>query len=92
MLPHGALAQDAKLVGQGEMIYSDYCSTCHGEKLVNTSGGVTFDLRRLKPDEHTRFVTSVNNGKNAMPHWRGVLDDGQIEAIWAYITAMNGGG
>ncbi len=85
-----AQAQDAAKVGEGEMIYSDYCSTCHGEQLRNTSGGVTFDLRRLKREEHERFVNSVNNGKNQMPPWRGVLDDNQIESIWAYIMAKGG--
>ena len=85
-----AQAQDAAKISAGEMIYSDYCSTCHGEQLRNTSGGVTFDLRRLKPEERERFVTSVNNGKNQMPPWRGVLDDNQIESIWAYIMAKGG--
>ena len=71
----------------GASVYDDYCSTCHGEGLRNTSGGVTFDLRRLRPHDHDRFVNSVLNGKNQMPPWRGVLDMGQIESIWAYIRA-----
>ena len=71
----------------GREVYSTYCATCHGENLHNTSGGVTFNLRRLKPDEHERFVHSVTNGKNQMPPWRGVLDEGQIESVWAYIRA-----
>jgi mono/diheme cytochrome c family protein len=71
----------------GTMVYQDYCSSCHGDELRNTSGGVTFDLRRLRPQEHDRFVNSVLNGKNQMPPWRGVLDEHQIESIWAYIRA-----
>lgn len=71
----------------GAMVYADYCSTCHGEELRNTSGGVTFDLRRLRPQDHDRFVNSVTNGKSQMPPWRGVLDQHQIESIWAYIRA-----
>jgi len=69
------------------MVYQDYCSTCHGDELINTSGGVTFDLRRLRPQDHDRFVNSVLNGRNQMPPWRGVLDQEQIESIWAYIRA-----
>jgi mono/diheme cytochrome c family protein len=80
-------AADGEAVQKGKSIYSDNCATCHGEQLRNTSGGVTFDLRKLKPDEHERFVNSVLNGKNQMPPWRGVLESDQIEDVWAYIRA-----
>ena len=46
---------------------------------------MTFDLRRLRPTEHERFVNSVLNGKKDMPPWRGVLKPDQIEEVWAYI-------
>jgi mono/diheme cytochrome c family protein len=72
---------------KGETIYSDYCWTCHGERLRNPGGGTSFDLRRLRPEDYSRFVNSVLNGKNTMPPWRGVLDAEQIDSIWAYIRA-----
>jgi mono/diheme cytochrome c family protein len=77
-------AVDPERAARGETLYADYCSTCHGFELKNT-GGVTFDLRRLRPAEHERFVNSVLNGKSQMPPWRGVLDVEQIESIWAFI-------
>ena len=80
-------AVDPNAAKEGKSLYSNYCATCHGEQLRNTSNGVTFDLRKLKPDEHQRFVNSVLNGKNQMPPWRGALDNTQIESIWAYIRA-----
>ena len=80
-------AVDPNAAKEGKSLYSNYCATCHGEQLRNTSNGVTFDLRKLKPDEHDRFVNSVLNGKNQMPPWRGTLDNTQIESIWAYIRA-----
>jgi mono/diheme cytochrome c family protein len=55
--------------------------------LRNTSGGVTFDLRRLRSEDHDRFMGSVLDGKRQMPPWRGALDTEQIESIWAYIRA-----
>ncbi len=82
-----ATATNAEKVAAGATVYADYCSNCHGEQLQNTSGGVTFDLRRLRPDERSRFVNSVFNGKNQMPPWRGVLSLEQIEFIWTYIRA-----
>ena len=83
-----AVAQaDTAQVETGERVYGDYCSSCHGEELRNTSGGVTFDLRRLRASDHERFLDSVLNGKKQMPPWRGALAMEQIEAIWAYIRA-----
>jgi mono/diheme cytochrome c family protein len=82
----GAQADDAK-VAKGQMVYGDYCSSCHGDELRNTSGGVTFDLRRLRPEDRDRFFTSVLDGKRQMPPWRGALQMEQIESIWAYIRA-----
>jgi len=78
---------DAGKVEAGATIYGDYCSSCHGDGLRNTSGGVTFDLRRLRAEDRERFLDSVLNGKRQMPPWRGALKPEQIESIWAYIRA-----
>jgi mono/diheme cytochrome c family protein len=83
----GSAYADAAKVEAGATIYGDYCSSCHGEQLRNTSGGVTFDLRRLRPDDRDRFTAAVLDGKGPMPPWRGVLRIEQVEAIWAYIRA-----
>jgi len=48
---------------------------------------VTFDLRRLRAEDHDRFVDAVLNGKRQMPPWRGALKPEQIDSIWAYIRA-----
>jgi len=82
-----ALAADTAKAEEGEQVYENYCVNCHGEGLHNTSGGVTFDLRKLRPDEHDRFINSVTNGKKDMPPWKGVLDRDKMEAVWAYIRA-----
>jgi mono/diheme cytochrome c family protein len=86
--PCSAVAQtiDPAQVEAGEEVYRDYCSTCHGFEL-GTTGGVTFDLRRLRAADHDRFINSVLNGKGQMPPWQGALSLVQIEAIWAYIRA-----
>ena len=80
-----ACAADAD-VRAGALVYRENCETCHGEGLHNNSG-VAFDLRRLHANEHDRFVNSVLNGKNAMPAWRGALDEAEIEQLWGYIRA-----
>ena len=78
-------AQDSKKIQAGESVYSNYCSTCHGEKLV--SSGQTFDLRRLRAEDRARFENSVNNGKGQMPPWKGVLTNEEIDQLWHYIRA-----
>jgi mono/diheme cytochrome c family protein len=77
---------DEVAVEKGERLYAKYCATCHGDDLQNNSG-VAFDLRRLRADEHPRFVNSVQHGKNAMPSWQGVLTSEQIDDLWTYIRA-----
>ena len=69
---------------RGERVYEKNCANCHGDDLQNVSS-VAFDLRRLKADEHQRFVNSVLQGKKAMPSWQGALTTQQIEDLWAYV-------
>jgi mono/diheme cytochrome c family protein len=80
-----ASAQDQDKIKKGAQTFSEYCSTCHGDDLINS--GRTFDLRRLKADERSRFENSVLNGKNQMPPWKGALSEDQIDALWSYIRA-----
>jgi mono/diheme cytochrome c family protein len=85
--PFGTLVADAAQVERGAAIYTLRCAGCHGEELRNVSGGWSFDLRRLRPDEHDRFVEAVTTGKDNMPSWYGVLKIDEIEAVWSYIRA-----
>jgi mono/diheme cytochrome c family protein len=85
--PSLAAAVDQVQVEKGAAIYALRCEGCHGRGLRNTSGGWSFDLRKLSPNEHDRFVESVTSGKDNMPSWYGILGDDEIEAIWSYIRA-----
>ena len=80
-----AFAQDSDKIAMGERVYNNYCFTCHGENLVST--GQTFDLRRLRAYERSRFENSVNNGKGQMPPWKGVLSNEEIDQVWHFIRA-----
>jgi mono/diheme cytochrome c family protein len=82
-----APAAAQSLVEKGDTLYHNRCAGCHGEQLKAFAGGPAFDLRRLRPDEHDRFVESVISGKDNMPSWYGILKMDEIEAIWAYIRA-----
>ncbi len=69
----------------GQVVYDENCAICHGEGLRNP--GSSFDLVLLKPNEHGRFVSSVQSGKGQMPPWKGILSDSEIDDVWAYIRA-----
>jgi mono/diheme cytochrome c family protein len=83
----GAPARGQTPADAGATVYALRCSGCHGVDLNNTSGGQVFDLRKLRPEEHDRFVSSVISGKDNMPSWYGILTAAEIDAIWAYIRA-----
>lgn len=73
-------------IDHGKSTYAERCSHCHGPGMMN-SGTITPDLRAF-PDDRTRFVTTVKNGKNnRMPPWGDVLSDDEIRDLWAYISS-----
>lgn len=73
-------------IDHGKSTYAEKCSHCHGPNLMN-SGTITPDLRAI-PDDKTRFVTTVKNGKNnKMPPWGDILSDDQIGDLWAFISS-----
>jgi mono/diheme cytochrome c family protein len=80
-----AQEQDKAKIVKGEQTFSEYCSTCHGDNLI--SSGQIPDLRRLKATDRTRFESTVINGKNQMPPWKGVVSDDAIDQLWHYIRA-----
>jgi mono/diheme cytochrome c family protein len=80
-----ASAPDKAKIEAGENVYNNYCQVCHGDRLV--SSGQIFDLRRLTANDRARFDSSVRNGKNQMPPWKGALTDEEIDQVWHYIRA-----
>jgi mono/diheme cytochrome c family protein len=73
-------------IDHGKSTYAEKCSHCHGPNLMN-SGTITPDLRAI-PDDKTRFVTTVKNGKNnRMPPWGDVLNDEEIGNLWAFVSS-----
>lgn len=77
---------DPPQIDLGKRTYAQKCSHCHGPNMVN-AGTVTPDLRAF-PDDRTRFVTTVKQGKNGrMPPWGDLLSEEQIAEIWAYVSS-----
>lgn len=82
-------AEPTAAVEEGRKAYTTYCARCHGLNLTVGSSAF-FDLRTFPKDDKERFVRSVTKGLRAMPAWEGVIKPEQIDAIWAYIGAVNG--
>ena len=77
---------DQAQVDQGKVTYAQKCSHCHGPNMIN-SGTITPDLRAF-PDDRTRFVTTVKQGKNGkMPPWGDILSEQEIADIWAFVSS-----
>ena len=77
---------DQAQIDLGKRTYAQTCSHCHGPNMVN-AGTITPDLRAF-PDDRTRFVTTVKQGKNGrMPPWGDLLSEEQIAEIWAYVSS-----
>ena len=89
----GVLAQTADPADPevGRKLYTSYCTRCHGINLVSSSGAY-FDLRTFPRDDKERFLKSMNEGKRAMPAWKGTVKPEEMEAIWAYIGKVNNWG
>jgi cytochrome c55X len=73
-------------IDHGKATYAHNCSHCHGPNLIN-SGTITPDLRAF-PDDKTRFVLTVKQGKNnKMPPWGDILSDDEIADLWVYVSS-----
>ena len=72
-------------IRHGAQIYSQNCAPCHGPRMLDPNAA--FDLRKFPPDQKSRFVNSVNKGKNAMPPWGDLFKPEDIDALWAYVMA-----
>ena len=90
LLAPGARAEEPGSADIGRKTYTSYCARCHGFNLVMVTG--TFDLRLFPKDDKERFVRSVSKGVRAMPAWEGIVKPEEIDAIWAYVGAVNGWG
>ena len=80
-----AAPPDKAKIEAGETVYNTYCAVCHGDNLVST--GQFPNLRRLTAKDREKFETTVRNGRNQMPPWKGVVSDAQLDQLWSYIRA-----
>ena len=80
-----AAAQDQAQIEAGEQLYDEHCASCHGEKLRTT--GSAADLKEMRAEDRPRFDRAMMEGRGQMPSWQGVLNEEEMNQMWAYIRS-----
>ena len=93
----------AQNAAEGKKLYSEYCSSCHGDK--GKGDGLAAQALPVKPADHTngavmnqlsdQFLTTIISkggsavGKSSfMPSWGGALPEKQVRDIVAYLRSI----
>jgi cbb3-type cytochrome c oxidase subunit III len=83
----------------GMQLYQKYCQVCHG--VEGDGDGIMTSLIGITPMDHTNpnvtndfsnaeLVESILDGKGRfMPAWRGILSQGDVEALVSYIRLLS---
>ena len=83
-----ALAGDA---ASGQRVFSANCAACHagGNNVVNPAKTLKKEaLEKYGMNSLEAITYQVNNGKNAMPAFKGRLTDAQIEDVATYVLSQ----
>lgn len=77
-------------IQRGGTLYSTHCAVCHGANGTPVLPGAP-NFRRMdglmRPD--MQLMTSIRNGKGAMPGYFGVLRDREILDVIAYLRTLS---
>ncbi len=86
-----ALTASHETIAQGEQVYGQLCSVCHGPSAVSDSGGTFPDLRyspRINTEEAwTSVVIDGELEPQGMVSFASVLQETDSEAIRAYVIS-----
>lgn len=82
-------SQAADTIKGGEL-YAVHCASCHGASGAGdmpNAPNFTRGESLLRPD--LLLLTSIKNGKNAMPAYQGILSDHDIMDVIVYLRTLN---
>jgi cytochrome c6 len=75
---------------KGAELYATHCALCHGasgNSVMLSAPNFAQGERLMNPDG--ALLLSIQNGKAAMPSYRGVLSDQDILNVIAYLRTLN---
>jgi cytochrome c6 len=77
-------------ITKGGTLYATHCAACHGAGGIPVMPGAP-NFRRMeslmRPD--MQLLTSIRNGKGAMPGYFGVMRDREILDVVAYLRTLS---
>ena len=83
-------------VGNGQTLYTQYCSLCHGPDgaggEVGRAMGRVPDLRTSDGMSQARIARVVLHGQGRMRGWAGMLELDEAQDIAAYVKRFAHGG
>lgn len=88
-LTRPALAADA---ASGAKIFSANCAACHagGRNVIMADKSLKKEaLEKYSMNSLDAVINQVTNGKNAMPAFKGRLNQAQIEDVATYVLAQS---
>ncbi len=77
----------------GASIYAKNCSACHGADGTGGGGGMFPSLagdKLVNETDPSGMVSTIKNGRNVMPSWKGQLSDADIAAVVTFIRGAWG--
>jgi mono/diheme cytochrome c family protein len=91
----GAVAADP--VAHGKQVYQARCVLCHGPE--GKGDGPAAAALNPKPRNHTdgaymnsrtdeQLLAVIHNGKGAMPAWKGVLSEQEMQDVLKYVRTL----
>ena len=85
---------DASQLALGKALFTNSatppCALCHTLRDAGTAGAVGPVLDELQPDA-ARVATALRNGIGAMPSYKALLKEEQIQALARYVSKASGG-
>ena len=70
----------------GQILYNQYCVSCHGEKGQGEYSGAKRLSVSIKKD--AEIMAIIKNGKAAMPKYANVFNEDEITALTAFVKTL----
>ncbi len=85
-----ALAADKIGLVEAQELYEDNCAMCHGyDGMPIMPGAPNFTRGERLEKKDTELLTSIRDGKGAMPPWAGALSDAEQQAALHYARQLH---
>ena len=90
-MPVEELAKDEKARRSGQRLFASYCATCHGSDAGGNTGFPNLrDQDWLYGGSPDRIAETITKGrKGAMPAWKGIMTDQQINDVATWLAATD---